>query len=61
MENVGRDELKKRISDKDAFLRDQPTAITEYDEALVRRLIEKLTVFDDKFTVESKSRGNGGC
>lgn len=38
-----------------AFLREQPTAITEYDEPLVRRLIEKVTVYEDKFTVEFKS------
>jgi site-specific DNA recombinase len=38
-----------------AFLRDQPTSINEYDESLVRRLIEKITVYEDKFTVEFKS------
>lgn len=37
------------------FLKRQPTAITEYDESLVRRLIEKVTVYEDKFTVEFKS------
>ena len=36
------------------FLQEQPTALTEYDEPLVRRLIEKTTVFEDKFTVEFK-------
>lgn len=55
MENAGLDELRKRIADLSAFLREQPTAITEYDEPLVRRLIEKVTVFEDKFTVEFKS------
>ena len=49
------DELKKRITDMGDFLRKQPTAITEYDEPLVRRLIEKVTVYEDKFTVEFKS------
>lgn len=39
----------------DIFLREQPTAITEYNEPLVRRLIEKVTVHMDKFTVEFKS------
>lgn len=38
-----------------AFLREQPTAIAEYDEPLARRLIEKVTVYEDKFTVEFKS------
>ena len=37
------------------FLQKQPTAITEYDEPLVRRLIKKVTVYEDKFTVEFKS------
>jgi site-specific DNA recombinase len=55
LENSGRDELRKRITDMSTFLREQPTAITEYNEPLVRRLIEKVTVFADKFTVEFKS------
>jgi site-specific DNA recombinase len=54
-ENANRDELKKRIADMSTFLREQPTALTEYDEQLVRRLIEKVTVYEDKFTVEFKS------
>ena len=29
--------------------------VTEYDDSLVRRLIERLTVYDDHFTVEFKS------
>ena len=37
------------------FLQDQPTSLAEYDEQLVRRLIEKVTVYKDKFTVEFKS------
>jgi len=55
LESAGRDEVKKRITDMDAFLRRQPTALTEYDEALVRRLIEKVAVYEDNFVVEFKS------
>ena len=55
VENAGRDELRKRIADMSAFLREQPTAITEYNEQLIRRLTEKVTVCEDKFTVEFKS------
>lgn len=55
VENVNRDELKNRIVDMSAFLREQPKAITEYDEPLVRRLVEKVTVYEDKFTMEFKS------
>jgi site-specific DNA recombinase len=55
VENAGRDDQRKRIADMSAFLHEQPPAITEYDEQLVRRLIEKVTVYEDKFTVEFKS------
>jgi len=55
VENANQDELKKRITDMGAFLGEQPTALTKYDESLVRRLIEKVTVYEDKFTVEFKS------
>nr|WP_319489331.1 hypothetical protein [uncultured Caproiciproducens sp.] len=51
----GRDEQKKRIADMGTFLREQPTTLTEYDEPLARRLIEKVIVYEDKFTVEFKS------
>jgi site-specific DNA recombinase len=37
------------------FLNEQSYELEEYDEQLVRRLIEKVTVFDDKVTVEFKS------
>ena len=37
-----------------AFLQEQPTALTEYNETLVRRLIEKVTIYEDKFTMQFK-------
>ena len=37
-------ELQERLEDLDNFLDEQTEAITEYSEALVRRLIEKITV-----------------
>ena len=55
VENANRDELKKRIADMSTFLKKQSAALTKYDEQLVRRLIEKITVYEDKFTVEFKS------
>ena len=36
------------------FLNEQSYELEEYDEQLVRRLIEKVTVFDNKLTVEFK-------
>jgi site-specific DNA recombinase len=55
VENANRDELKKRMADMSTFLKKQTAALTEYDEQLVRRLIEKVTIYADKFTVEFKS------
>jgi len=37
------------------FLNEQIGELIEYDEQLVRRLIEKITIFNDKVTVEFKS------
>lgn len=37
------------------FITGQKTNITEFDEALVKKLIEKIIVFSDHFTVEFKS------
>jgi len=48
-------ELQERIDDLAAFLDGQVEAVTEYSEPLVRRLIEKITVYDEKLTVEFKS------
>ena len=45
----------KRVKELQDFIASQSTEITEFDEALVRRLIDKITVFADHFTVEFKS------
>lgn len=37
------------------FLEQQSTDVKEYDELLVRRLIEKVTVYDERFEVEFES------
>ena len=47
--------LRKRINEMRHFLQTQTSRITEYDEQLVRRLIEKTTVCDDKLIFEFKS------
>ncbi len=46
---------QERIDDLSAFLNSQTGFITEYSDTLVRRLIEKITVYDEKLTVEFKS------
>ena len=54
-ENAEREGKRKRIEEMMKFIHDQPVELQEYDEQLVRRLIEKITVFDEKLTVEFKS------
>lgn len=55
VESAEREGLKQRIGQMREFLEQQSTEVTEYDELLVRRLIEKVTVYDDRFEVEFKS------
>lgn len=55
VESAEREGMKKRISEMQQFLAEQQQNITEYDEQLVRRLIEKITVYDERVTVEFKS------
>ena len=39
----------------ESFLSGQGTEVQEYDDALVRRLVETITVYDDRFMVKFKS------
>ena len=50
-----REEVMNRIKELQDFIAGQETGITEFDEALVKKLIEKITVFANHFTVEFKS------
>ena len=50
-----RKDVQDRIEDLATFLDEQVEAVTEYSETLVRRLIEKITVCDEKLIVEFKS------
>lgn len=55
MENAGREDLQKRIAEMSIFFRKQPAVIKEYDEKLVRRLIDKVTAYEDRFEVVFRS------
>lgn len=48
-------ELKGRVNELASFLDEQTEALTEYSETLVRRLIERITIYDEKLIVEFKS------
>ena len=55
VDTVARDEQLGRITELQDFIRSQPAELTEFDEALVRRWVQKITVWSDKYTVELKS------
>jgi len=55
VDDAGREGTRQRVQDMMEYLQEHPAEVTEYDEQLVRRLIEKVTVFDEKFVVEFKA------
>lgn len=46
---------RQRIAEMTEFLNEQSGELQEYEEQLVRKLIEKITIFNDKLTIELKS------
>ena len=54
-EAAERTDLQARMNDMIAFLEEMPIAVTEYSEALTRRLVDRITIFDEKIVVELKS------
>ena len=55
VEEANRAGLKQRLDELEAFLTEQTNEVTDYDEGLVRQLIEKITVYDDRLAFEFKS------
>ena len=55
VESAEREGVKQRIKEMQEFLDSQATEVLEYDEQLVQRLIEKVTVYEERFEVEFKS------
>ena len=53
--NALRQDKRDRITEMTDFLNTQTGDITEFDDKLVRRLVEKATVYDDRLMVEFKS------
>ena len=47
--------MKQRPDDLEAFLDEQQEPVTDYDEGMARRLIERITVFEDHLDFEFKS------
>ena len=55
VENAEREGRRQRTAEMTEFLSEQSNRLKVYDEQLVRKLIEKVTVFDDNLTIEFKS------
>jgi site-specific DNA recombinase len=53
--NALRQDKRDRIAEMTDFLNMQTGGITEFDDKLVRKLIEKAIVYDDRLVVEFKS------
>lgn len=54
-EAAERTDLQARMNDMIAFLEEMPAAVTEYSEAFARKLVERITIFDEKIVVGLKS------
>ena len=55
LEDANNAGIQRQLNAIEAFLESQQTAIEEYDEALVRKLLERVMVYDDHLTFEFKS------
>ena len=47
--------MRKNLTELEETMDEIGGQVTEYYDALVRRLIERITVHDDKYVVEFKS------
>lgn len=54
VEDANRMAMKQRLDELEAFLEQQQESIKDYDEGMVRRLIERITVFDDYLAFDFK-------
>ncbi len=55
VDTAARDAQIERINDLQDYIKKQRTNLAEFDEALVKRWLAQITVWDDHFTVELKS------
>ena len=55
VDTAARDAQIARINELQDFIKQQPAHLEDFDEALVKRWLERIIVWDDHFTVELKS------
>ena len=54
LEDANRTAMKQRLDELEAFLDEHQEPVTDYDEGMVRRLIERITVYSDHLAFEFK-------
>ena len=54
MEDANRVGMQQRLDELEAFLEEHQEPVTDYDEGLVRKLVERITVYDDYLAFEFK-------
>ena len=55
MDDANRETAVRRAEELMEFIRAQEDEIEKYDDSLVRKLIEKVTVYDDHINIAFKS------
>ena len=54
MEDANHVGMQQRLDELEAFLEEHQEPVTDYDEGLVRKLVERITVYDDYLAFEFK-------
>ena len=55
LEDANKETLRQKIVELETVLAGINGKVEEYEDALVRKLIERITVYDEYYTVEFKS------
>lgn len=55
MNTASREAAIQKVDDLMTYVEEKKDAVTEYDDAIVRKLIERVIVFDDHFKVIFKA------
>ena len=54
-DTMSSDGIQARLDELQDFIGSQQSEITEFDESLIRKLIQQITVYNDRFTIRFKS------
>ena len=55
LEDANREGIRQKVAELETFFGELDGEVTEYDDSLVRRLIERITVHEDHLDFEFKS------